>query len=178
MDKRSDREIIHDMICLYTHALDRRRWDIMPTLFHDDGIFLFGDVSGDWKGFVEQARTIIDPMISTHHQLGNILINIEGNTAWCECYLTATHIIPADFPEGLPLPAFGRDYIATIGGRYIDKFEKRDGKWGIVSRNGLYDWRQYTEINDGDLRETLPGAVGQVDDSDPSTPVTKAWRGS
>ena len=77
MDNRSDREIIHDMICLYAQALDRRRWDIMPNLFHEDGVFLFGEVSGAWKDFIPQARAIIDPMISTHHQLGNIFINIS-----------------------------------------------------------------------------------------------------
>ena len=176
MEQRTDREIIHDIMCLYVHALDRRRWDIMPNLFHKDAVFLFGEVAGDWLGFIEQAQAIINPMIATHHQLGNMFINIEGNSAWCESYLTATHILPADFPEGMPFPALGRDYIATVGGRYIDKFEKRDGNWGIVSRNGLFDYRQYTEINDGDLYQNHPDAVGKKDDSDPSTPVTKSWR--
>jgi hypothetical protein len=29
---------------------------------------------------------------------------------------------------------------ATIGGRYLDTFERRDGRWGIVHRDVIFDW--------------------------------------
>ena len=79
MSQLADREAIRDKLCLYIHAIDRRRWDIMPSIFHDEAVFQFGDVEGDWRGFVEQASAIINPMISTHHQIGNILFDFKGD---------------------------------------------------------------------------------------------------
>ena len=176
MSHLADREEIRDILYLYTHAIDRRRWDMMPALFHEDAVFLFGAVEGDWRGFVEQAKIIIDPMPTTHHQIGNILFKFDGDVALTETYCTATHVVPADYPEGLPFPGTGERYVTTIGLRYIDKFEKRDGKWAILSRNGIYDWRHDGNFNDGGILDNAPDMMGKHNDSDPSTPVTAAWR--
>ncbi|MEE4337755.1 nuclear transport factor 2 family protein, partial [Erythrobacter sp.] len=56
---------IGDVIAAYAHAIDRRRWQMMDRLFHEDAEFQFGTVLGDWRGFVEQARAIIDPCLAT-----------------------------------------------------------------------------------------------------------------
>ena len=176
MSYLSDREKIRDILCLYTHAIDRRRWDMMPAFFHDDAVFLFGEVEGDWRGFVEQAKTIIDPMPATHHQIGNILFHLEDNVALTETYCTATHVIPADYPKDLPFPHTGKRYVSTVGLRYIDRFEKREGDWKIVNRNGVYDWRNDGEFNDGGILDSGTDILGKHDDSDPSTPITAVWR--
>ena len=61
MTKRlEDREAIRDVIAAYAHAIDRRRWDMMPQLFHADATFGFGPVQGSWQDFVGQAQAIID----------------------------------------------------------------------------------------------------------------------
>ncbi len=176
MSHLADREEIRDIIFLYTHAIDRRRWDMMPALFHEDAMFLFGAVEGDWKGFVQQARTILDPMPATHHQIGNVLFHFDGNIALTETYCTATHIIPADYPEGMPFPGLGKRYVVTVGLRYVDRFEKRQGVWKIANRNGIYDWRQDSEFKDGGILDSASDMLGKHDDSDPSTPVTSPWR--
>jgi len=94
-----DRAAITDIITAYAHAIDRRRWPMMEHLFHDDAQFQFGDVIGDWRGFVDQARAIIDPCLATQHQLGQIQFGFEGE-AIChtETYMTAMHTIPAGYP--------------------------------------------------------------------------------
>ncbi|MDC0879918.1 nuclear transport factor 2 family protein [Hellea sp.] len=176
MQNMSDREAIHDILCLYTHAIDRRRWDIMARLFHPDAVFLFGEVAGDWQGFVEQAKAIIDPMPSTHHQLGNTIYHFDGNTAITETYCTAVHIIPADYPDGFPMKPTGKRYLCTVGLRYIDRFEKRNNEWRIASRNGVFDWRNDEDFNDGGVLDGPSEMLGKHDDTDPSTPITKKWR--
>lgn len=176
MTRVEDRLKIADKLHLYTHAIDRRRWDLMPKIFHDKAIFLFGEVEGDWRGFIEQAKAIIHPMISTHHQLGNTLYNFDDDVAHCESYLTATHILPADYPVDMPFPGIGRRYVVTVGARYIDRFEKQNDEWWLKSRNGVFDWRQDTELNDGGLIDGPQDALGQTDESDPSTIVTSKWR--
>lgn len=173
-----DREAIRGIIAAYAHAIDRRRWDMMAKLFHEDAEFAFGTVAGDWRGFVEQARSIIDPCVATQHQLGQTLITFEdAATAHCETYMTAMHIVPPGYPATSVFPDKGVNYSAVIAGRYVDRFEKRDGGWRLAKRTGLYDWREFREIGEADLSALPPEGLGYHDDRDPSTPVAKPWRG-
>jgi SnoaL-like domain len=174
---RDDRDAIGEVIAAYAHAIDRHRWEIMEHLFHDDATFAFGTVQGDWRGFVEQARAIIEPCVATQHLLGQSLISDGGpDLAHAETYMTAMHIVPAGYPEAV-FPDRGEEYSAIIAGRYVDRFERRDGVWKIAHRTGVYDWREYREIGEASLASLPAEACGQHDDSDPSTPVTRRWRG-
>lgn len=174
-----DREAIRDVIGLYAHAIDRRRWDIMQRLFHPDATFGFGPVAGDWRSFVEQARSIIDPCPMTQHNLGQTLIGFAAaDLAHCETYLTATHIVPVGYPRPEVYPSRSEPYLAIVAGRYVDRFEKRDGEWRIARRQGLYDWREYRAIGEAALVNPPDGACGHHDDRDPSTPVVASWRGA
>ena len=173
-----DREAIREIIALYAHAIDRRRWDMMERLFHPDARFGFGPVEGDWRGFVEQARSIIDPCIRTQHLLGQTLIGFaDAGTADCETYMTAMHVVPVGYPRSEVFPARDETYAAIVAGRYVDRFEERDGEWRIARRQGLYDWREYREIGAADLAGMPEGACGYHDDRDPSTAVVAGWRG-
>ena len=182
MGTLEDREAIRDVIGAYAHAIDRRRWDMMEKLFHDDATFGFGTVSGDWRGFVEQASAIIDQCLATQHHLGQVQFGFESDTVChTETYLNAMHVIPAGYPIPDVFPDRGRPYHAIVAGRYVDRFEKRatpDGvEWRIAQRTGLYDWRDCQEIDIEGLAETPEGSCGYHDNRDPSTPVVARWRG-
>lgn len=173
-----DREAIREIIALYAHAIDRRRWELMASLFHPGATFGFGPIEGDWRGFVEQARAIIDPCVATQHQLGQTLIGFaDHETAHCETYLTAMHLVPAGYPRPEVFPDRGETYAAVIAGRYVDRFEKRDGEWRVARRQGLYDWREFRMIGEATLAAMPEGACGYHDARDPSTPVVARWLG-
>lgn len=173
-----DREAIREIIALYAHAIDRRRWDMMRNLFYADAVFGFGPIEGDWHGFVEQARAVIDPCLATQHQLGQTIIAFaDADTAHCETYMTAMHTVPAGYPTTDVFPDKGKTYSAVIAGRYVDRFERREGLWRIASRKGLYDWREFRELEGIDLSGMPEGAAGFHDDRDPSTPAVARWRG-
>jgi len=174
-----DREAIRDILAAYTHAIDRRRWKIMERLFHHDAQFSFGTVKGDWRGFVEQARAIIDNCVATHHHLGQTLFTFseDGLIADTETCMSAMHIVPPGYPMPDTFPDRGENYSAVIAGRYVDRFEKRDGEWRIARRTGLYDWREFREIGEADLASAPQEAVGRHDDSDPSTAAARYWHG-
>lgn len=172
-----DREHIRDIITAYAHAIDRRRWEMIGKLFHEDAQFGFGVIEGDWKGFVEQARSVIDPCLATQHQLGQILFNFtDDNTCHTETYMTAMHTIPAGYPMPSIFPDKGEVYSAVIAGRYIDRFEKRAGEWRIAKRTGTYDWREYRVLEGVDLSSLDEAACGYKDDRDPSTLAAARWR--
>lgn len=173
-----DREAIREVICLYVHAIDRRRWDIMPQLFHDDATFEFGVIQGDWRSFVEQAQAIIDPCVATQHLLGQTIFGFEGeDCCHTETYMTTMHTVPAGYPMDEVFPDKGKLYSAVIAGRYVDRFECRGGEWRIAHRSGLYDWREFREVDGVDLSSVPDGAAGYHDDRDPSTPAVSRWRG-
>jgi hypothetical protein len=173
-----DREAIRDVIIAYVHAIDRRRWQIMERLFHDDAEFQFGTVAGDWRDFVGQARAIIDPCIVTQHQLGQTMFGFEGETVChTETYMTAMHTIPAGYPLPEIFADKGHIYSAIIAGRYVDRFELRNSEWRITRRTGLYDWREFREVEGVDLSQMPEGSCGYHDERDPSTEAATKWLG-
>lgn len=182
MDLRlEDREAIRDVIAAYAHAIDRRRWDMMEKLFHPQATFGFGTVTGDWRGFVDQARAIIDPCLATQHQLGQVQFGFARGTngedlCHTETYMTAMHTVPAGYPVADVFPDKGHTYSAVIAGRYVDRFERIAGEWRIMHREGFYDWREFREVEGVDLSELPEGSTGYHDDRDPSTPVVVRWR--
>lgn len=173
-----DRAHIADVIAAYTHAIDRRRWNMMPALFHDDAQFQFGPVAGDWRGFVEQAKAILEPCLATHHQLGQIQFAFESaEMCITETYMTAMHTVPPGYPVADVFPDKGEIYSAVIAGRYIDRFEKRGGRWAIAHRRGVYDWREYRVVEGVDLSELAEGSRGEHGASDPAFPVAARFAG-
>lgn len=173
-----DREAIRDVIAAYAHAIDRRRWGMMERLFHPDATFQFGTIAGDWRAFVEQARAVIDPCLATQHQLGQVQFGFESaGLCHTETYMTAMHTIPPGYPLTAAFPDKGVIYSGIVAGRYVDRFEKRNGAWRIARRIGLYDWREFRVVEGVDLSDTPEGAAGYRDARDPSTPVVARWLG-
>lgn len=169
---------IVDVIYRYCHAIDRRRWWLMDSVFHDDAFYRFTSIQGSWRDFVREARKLVDPLGPTHHQVSNILVDLQGAVAHTETYLTAFHRIPADYPPDLAFPGIGRDYDVITGGRYVDRFELRDGVWRIAHRTGLFDWRHDQPANDGGLGQAPPEWRGAYGEADPSAAVTARWQQS
>jgi hypothetical protein len=68
----------------------------------------------------------------TQHVLGQTVIEYTGDTALAETHVTAYHRLAVD--DG--------DRDTVIGGRYLDRMEKRGAHWRIRQRTMLYDWYQ------------------------------------
>ena len=95
-ERLAHRAEILDRINLYFHAADRRRWRLMDFVFHDDATWRMSSVGG--QGWRDTAKVCEDlfarSLLYTHHQMGNVLIRFEGNTAWVETYARAYHRVP------------------------------------------------------------------------------------
>jgi len=179
-----DRAAIADILAAYTHAIDRRRWGIMDQLFHEDATFRFGEIEGDWRSFVGQARALIEPCLATQHLLGQTLFHFtDANTCHAETYMSAMHTIPPGYPVTDIFPDKGEVYSAVVAGRYADRFERREssgsggGEWRIAQRTGLYDWREFRVAEGVDLSNVPEGAAGYHDDRDSSTAAAARWMG-
>ena len=83
------------------------------------------------EAFVTHAlASLARKFVATQHRLSNVTVELDGDTALVEAYVLATHVEQTD--------AGGR--LHTFVGRYIDRFEGRDGDWRIVHRTLRNDW--------------------------------------
>jgi hypothetical protein len=167
---------ITDVIYRYCHATDRRRWWLMDSVFHEDATCHLSVIGGSWREFVRQGEALLEHVEDTHHQVGNILIALEGDVAHTETYLTAFHRVPADAPPGGPFGGTGEAYDAVFGARYLDRFERRGGVWRIAERRSAAEYRHYRPVKEGSLAETPRRFRGQWGDEDVSRPIVEAWR--
>src|SRR3546814_18821481 len=69
-------------------------------------------------------------MAVLHHNVTTINLKLDGVRAEGEIYLIAMHQVKTN--EGL--------FDVLIGGRYFDKYEKRDGVWKFSHRSIVADW--------------------------------------
>ena len=131
-----DKQEITDLVYAYCNASDRHDHDKLRQLYHPDAI---DDHGGFFKGlameFIDQLPQIQAPMNILHHNVTNINLALDGDYAEGEIYVLAFHQISTE--EG-PIDLM-------IGGRYFDKYEKRDGIWKYSERAVVADW---ASVND------------------------------
>jgi hypothetical protein len=131
---------IYELACNYCRALDRLDGELMRAVFFEDAYCEYGFYNGPAAAFAEFAMGALGGHIANHHMLGNVLIEVEGNQAFGEVYFHAYHKLEAASGAGF------EDLV--IAGRYIDRYEKRDGVWKIAYRSERNDWSRTTPTND------------------------------
>jgi hypothetical protein len=95
--------------------------------------------------------------VSHHHDITNQTIDLDGDCAHCESYFLAV----------LKRPDATCD---MAGGRYLDRMEKRDGKWAVADRICMVEWNAETRPSDAVPASADPEIFvrGSWDRSDPS----------
>ncbi|MBW8784115.1 MAG: nuclear transport factor 2 family protein [Novosphingobium sp.] len=125
-----DRREIYDCLMRYCRGIDRLDRAVLLSAYHPDAV----DDHGTFVGPVEKFADYVLDLHRTHqhrtqHHITNHRCDIEGAVAHCESYYIFRSLNKAP-----PL-------YTTASGRYLDRLEKRDGRWGIVDRVCLVDIR-------------------------------------
>lgn len=124
-----DRQDIHDCIVRYCRGVDRLDRDLVLSAYHPDAIDDHGIFVGNPREFVDFFfRFHGERQHSTSHIIGNHFVELDGDTAHCETYW----VYAGMNREGVQL--------TMMGGRYIDRMERRKGRWAIADRICLTDW--------------------------------------
>ena len=163
-----DKQAITEVMMTYCRAVDHLNEDAVRAIFHPESQHRHGfsgpsSTTDGSEDFVGYALGFLRAFTRTHHQLGNIFIEIEdgGDVAFTEAYFTAFHRRRA-----LGDPLAGEDATETemdyfVAGRYLDRLEKRDGVWKITHRTGLTDWARLEEPTGEGLDEAPSWMAGQ-----------------
>jgi len=125
----TDRMEIHDCMQRYTRGIDRQDRTLLRSAYHDDAV-------DDHVGFVGHVEDFIDWAFAYHamqtryqHYLLNHTADVNGDEAHAETYylFVGTDRDPAN-------------HMTISGGRYIDRLERRKGRWAIVDRVCVVEW--------------------------------------
>lgn len=161
-----DKQAIQELIHAYCNAADRKDVEKMRSLYHEDAI---DDHGGFFKGlameFIDQLPAIQAPMEILHHNVTTVNIRLEDKLGGAvygegEVYVLAFHKMKT---EGEPLDLL-------IGGRYLDRYEKRHGQWKFVHRAVLADWVNVHQPSMVDLNHPIIAGslLGKAGADDPS----------
>ncbi|MGK2287116.1 nuclear transport factor 2 family protein [Pedomonas sp. V897] len=157
------RRDIYNVACVYMRGQDRLLPELHRSAFHDDAYVDCGLYAGSADGFVEFAQGFLGELKSSHHLIGQVHIDVQGDVADGEVYFIAYHRIVEN----------GEDKDLIVAGRYVDRYEKRDGVWKIARRREIVDWARTDPASDSFLREQTALHLGGRRNEDFS--VTRNW---
>jgi hypothetical protein len=144
------RDRLHD----YCRAMDRNDRPLAKSVWNSGA-------TTDYRGFVQgPAPEVMDHMIDVHetlistsHQIANMTIRIDGGRAASETYVLAFLQFEQD----------GAVHLTEVRGRYLDRWSRRDARWGIDQRLCLIDIGETRRIE-----TVLSPPLGRRDRQDPS----------
>jgi len=134
-----DRQAITDLIYRYCRAVDRIDHQLGYSVWHDDAAADYGpDIyQGTGHGFIDFVCAAHRQLLAHSHQVSNIIIKLDGEHAASESYVTAN----LRMMRGEQLL-----HMATWG-RYIDRWSRRAGRWGIDKRVTVIDFDEIREVH-------------------------------
>lgn len=156
--RAADQQEISDVIYRYCRGIDRCDFDLVRSCYHPDAIDDHGDFRGGVEDFVAYVQKGLPRFERTMHFIGNLLVEPDGDTARVESYIVAYHRLRQSRtkPE--------RDY--TVGLRYVDDFERRDGEWRIAARVCTFEWSRIDPVAPDGWIPAETATIGTRDRSD------------
>ncbi len=108
--------------------------ELALSAYHADGWDDRGAHVGSPAEFIDWVLPELQKFKGTSHSITNISCEITGDVAHAESYITF-HVWTAD-----------ATYVTFGNARYIDRLERRDGRWAIAHREAVIDYRAKLEI--------------------------------
>ncbi len=126
------REEIGDVIKRLARGTDRLDEQLMASCYHPDGFDDHNSFRGSGTEFAAWVCQVLPHFAATMHFIGSPYIRLDGDVADVDTYCVAHHIERRGTD--------GRQQDMILGLRYVDRFERRDGRWLIAKRVCAFDW--------------------------------------
>ncbi|CAN5388110.1 nuclear transport factor 2 family protein [soil metagenome] len=124
-----DRLAIRDLIENWVLWRDAGDWERFRTVWFDDGRMMATWTQGTADEFIAMSKAGWANGVSIVHFLGGQSIDLKGNRVISQTKMTIAQ----------RAPVHGVLVDVTLTGRFYDFLEKRDGKWGMVLRQPIYE---------------------------------------
>ena len=124
-----DRLAIRELLENWVLWRDAGMWDRFATVWHPGGRMNASWFQSDAMEFIAGCRKAFDAGMVGMHLLGGSTIEVHG--------LRAVAFTKVQITQRSPLDGVMVDVICD--GRFADALEKRDGRWGMVWRQPIYE---------------------------------------
>jgi hypothetical protein len=154
-----DRAEIVEVLHRYARAMDRHDRELARSVYHDDAVDVHGSQAFPVEDFLDWAFAYHDTQLHHQHFVTNETIDLDGDTAHAETYyLFVGRYADRDTP------------LTLAGGRYVDRLERRDGRWAIAKRVCTAEWRSVapSKLPDKGTPAVFPPVVVSQDRDDVS----------
>jgi hypothetical protein len=145
-----DRRIIRELVENWVVWRDAGLWDRFRTVWHDDGVMNATWTQGTVDEFIAMSRAGFEKGVNVHHFLGGTSIDVKGDRAIAMTKMTIAQ--RAEVHDVLV------DVVCT--GRFYDFFERRDGRWGLVLRQPIYEKDRMDPVDPAARLELDPSVLG------------------
>jgi hypothetical protein len=124
-EKLAIREVIENW-AVWRDAGD---WERFRTVWHDDGRMMATWFQGSAEDFIRVSREGFERDVNILHFLGGSSIDLAGERAIAQTKMTINQ------------RALVHDVLCDVvcTGRFYDFMEKREGRWGVVLRQPIYE---------------------------------------
>jgi hypothetical protein len=131
LDDLLAKQEIHEVVLGYCRGVDRLDLDLVRAAYHPDGVDHHTGFDGTIDEYLQWVSVALRRLRGTMHIIGNHAVELRGDVAVAETYGTAVHW--GDPPDE-PRCNF------TSGFRYVDRMERRRGRWAIAERWAVREW--------------------------------------
>ena len=144
----ADQIAIRNVVESWVLARDSADWDWFRQQWHEDGYMMATWFQGPKEDFIRVSQEGFAKGVNILHYTGASQSRVRGSRAISQTRMT---IMQRGEVHGVEVD------VACIG-RFYDFFAKRDGKWGIVLRQPIYEKDRLDPVTPGE-RVTLDAAV-------------------
>jgi len=124
-----DRMLIRELVENWAVWRDAGDWERFRTCWHDDGVMMATWFQGPAEDFIRVTQEGWARGVSILHFLGGSSVEVAGDRAIAQTKMT---ISQRGLADGVLC-----DVVCT--GRFYDFIERRDGHWGVVLRQPIYE---------------------------------------
>jgi len=164
IDRAVSKQALHELNTAYCRAADRADDALLRSLWHPDAKVYYGEYSGGFEGFCEYWAGVRDHFERLTHLIGTDYYDINGDRAVGETQVARIEVVNRKAGK----------MDRMIGGRFLDRFERRGGVWKLTGRAFVLDWnvnRPTTAQWDKGVFASLPLRGARA----PDDPVYALW---
>lgn len=135
---------INDALHRYARGVDRQDWELVRSAYHEDATDQHGDFRGGVQAFIDYLMQRHGNIEQSLHFISNVTVELLGEDralveSYYLCQQRLKSAVSVEKAFGSILVADDETLQLSVSGRYVDRFERRNGAWKIADRKVAFD---------------------------------------